>query len=435
MEKKLRAGFSKCLLTPDYEVSLAGYGDDVRRRSQGVASDIYMTCVAVASGEKTVLLLTADALSVGPGTGLEIKEAVSKATGIPDTQVFICATHSHSCPLLYAGAPNSLEYRAHFYEKAVEAAQKALADLAPATMETAKERVPMKTFVRHYLMQDGTYAGPNFGNLKKGYVRHATEADETLILVKFCREGKQDILLVNWQAHPANARFIGFHLISADFVGVMRDKLQSHTGCLVAYYGGASGNQICMGYLPEEKQGLSWFEYGNRMADYAYRLTYALQPCEGTEISCVRYMFPAKMDHSWDHMLPQANEVYNLWHTVGKPEADALGKTYGFTSCYQSAHIRAKAARGEKEDLEMNALRIGPVGFITGTYEMFSTTGIYARKHSPFDTTVIMCGNSDYIPCREAYEYRSYEGDVAHHAPGTAEAMAEKYVELLHQVK
>jgi hypothetical protein len=60
MEKKLRAGFSKCLLTPDYEVSLAGYGDDVRRRSQGVASDIYMTCVAVASGEKTVLLLTAD---------------------------------------------------------------------------------------------------------------------------------------------------------------------------------------------------------------------------------------------------------------------------------------------------------------------------------------------------------------------------------------
>ena len=293
----------------------------------------------------------------------------------------------------------------------------------------------MKTFVRHYLMQDGTYAGPNFGNLKKGFVRHATEADETLILVKFCREGKQDILLVNWQAHPANARFIGFHLISADFVGVMRDKLQSHTGCLVAYYGGASGNQICMGYLPEEKQGLSWFEYGNRMADYAYRLTYALQPCEGTEISCVRYMFPAKMDHSWDHMLPQANEVYNLWHTVGKPEADALGKTYGFTSCYQSAHIRAKAARGEKEDLEMNALRIGPIGFITGTYEMFSTTGIYARKHSPFDTTVIMCGNSDYIPCREAYEYRSYEGDVAHHAPGTAEAMAEKYVELLHQIK
>ena len=435
MEKKLYAGYAKCLLTPDYEVSLAGYGDDVRRRSEGVASDVYMTCVAVANEETTVLLLTADALSVGPGTGLEIKEAVSKATGIPDTQVFICATHSHSAPRLYLGTPNADIYRKHFYETAVKAAQQALADLAPATMETAKRQVPMKTFVRHYLMADGTYAGPNFGNLKKGYVRHATEADETLILLKFLREGKQDILMVNWQAHPANARFLGFHLISADFVGVMRDKLQSHTGCLVAYYGGASGNQICMGYLPEEKQGLSWYEYGNRMADYAFRMTYEMQPCEGTEIKCVRHMFRAQCDHTWDHMLPQAEEVYHLWHTVGKPEADALGKTYGFTSCYQAGHIRAKAALPETEDLEINALRIGPIGFITGTYEMFSTTGIYARKHSPFENTFVMCGNSDYIPCKEAYEYRSYEGDVAHHAPGTAEAMAEKYVELLHQVK
>ena len=61
--KTLYAGYSKCLLTPDFEVSLAGYGDDLRRRSEGVASDIYMTCVAVANEETTVLLLTADALS------------------------------------------------------------------------------------------------------------------------------------------------------------------------------------------------------------------------------------------------------------------------------------------------------------------------------------------------------------------------------------
>lgn len=80
----------------------------------------------------------------------------------------------------------------------------------------------------------------------------------------------------------------------------------------------------------------------------------------------------------------------------------------------------------ESEELETNALRIGPIGFITG---------IYARKHSPFENTFIMCGNSDYIPCKEAYGYRSYEGDIAHHAPGTAEAMAEKYVELLNQIK
>lgn len=434
MAEQLFVGFGKCLLTPDYEVSIAGYGDDEVRRSEGVASDIYMTCIAVGNGEKTVLLITADALSVGPGTGLEIKEAVSKATGLPDTQVFICATHSHSAPRLYAGTPNALEYRAHFYEVAVQVSKKALADMSPAEMSAGQMQIPLMTFVRHYITADGSYAGPNFGVLKN-LKAHTTPADETMIMVEFTRQDKQPVILVNWQAHPANARFIGFHLLSADYVGVMRDKLQGLTGGLVAFYNGASGNQICHGWLVEEKPNLDWFEYGQKLADYAMSLRRRLQPCQGTQINCVRYMFEAQMDHTWDHMLPQANEVYDLWKSVGKAEADALGKTYGFTSCYQSAHIRRKAAQGQTEELEMNALRIGPIGFITGTYEMFSTTGIYARTHSPFEHTVVMCGNSDYIPCKEAYEYRSYEGDVAHHAPGTAEAMAEKYAQMLNQIQ
>ena len=45
--------------------------------------------------------------------------------------------------------------------------------------------------------------------------------------------------------------------------------------------------------------------------------------------------------------------------------------------------------------------------------------------------TVIITGNSGYIPSRAAYDYRSYEADTGYYARGTAEKLAEQYVEML----
>ena len=85
--------------------------------------------------------------------------------------------------------------------------------------------------------------------------------------------------------------------------------------------------------------------------------------------------------------------------------------------------------------LELNSFSIGGVGFITGTMEMFSTTGRYAKEHSPFDTTFIITGCSGYIPCAEAYDYRSYEADTGFYAKGTAEILSEQYVKMLNDIK
>ena len=75
------------------------------------------------------------------------------------------------------------------------------------------------------------------------------------------------------------------------------------------------------------------------------------------------------------------------------------------------------------------------MGFTTGTYEMFSDQSNYVKENSPFDVTVIITGNSGYIPSRAAYDYRSYEADTGMYAPGTAEALAENYVDMLNKVK
>jgi hypothetical protein len=84
--------------------------------------------------------------------------------------------------------------------------------------------------------------------------------------------------------------------------------------------------------------------------------------------------------------------------------------------------------------LELNVLSIGDVAFTTGTYEMFSDAGRYVKENSPFPVTFLITGNSGYIPSAKAYEYRSYEADTGLYAPGTAEKLAEEYVNMLHTI-
>ena len=81
MKKTFTAGYARRCITPDYQVCITGYGDDERRFSQGVVDNIYLTCLAVTDGEDTVLLYTADLLSLAVATACGIllaKKIVTK---------------------------------------------------------------------------------------------------------------------------------------------------------------------------------------------------------------------------------------------------------------------------------------------------------------------------------------------------------------------
>ena len=111
-----------------------------------------------------------------------------------------------------------------------------------------------------------------------------------------------------------------------------------------------------------------------------------------------------------------------------------MGKQYGFTSSYQARAIRSRAAMSMTTQLEVNAFSIGGIGFTTGTYEMFSTHGLYVKENSPFDVTFLITGNSGYIPTPEAYDYRSYEADTGMFAKGTGEKLVTDYLKLLNEL-
>jgi len=438
----LQAGFCRIQMTPSYTVSLGGYSDDDTRRSEGFRTHIYLTCVAVKTGADTILLYTFDGLSASKAIQDAMRGSITTAVDIPADNIFIGATHCHSAPTLTKAYEGNDKYYVEFMTACATAAKDAIADLAPAQLlatagELTDENGKYMNFVRHYEMMDGSHAGSNFGDWSKGIVGHSTEADHELILLKFDRaEDKKDILMVNFQAHPDRGSELGRTLIAASWVGPLRDELEKLSGLQVAYFTGASGNQNADSKIPEEAHGLDWLGYGTKLGQLINGKLADLKPVEGDiGFKQTSTQLSLDIDHSWDHMLKEANEVFDLWKSAGKSAGDALGKKYGFTSTYQARAIRTRAQKPMTETLEVRAFKLGPIGFTTGTYEMFSTHSLYVKEHSPFDITFIITANSSYLPDQAAYVYRSYEADTGYFASGSGEKLAENYVKMLNEIK
>ena len=431
MKNTFLAGYSRQAFTPDYQVHLTGYGDDEFRLAEGVADDVCVTCVAVTSGEDTILMFSADLLSVNGVAVQWIRERVCPATGIRAEHIYCGATHSHNAPNYYHEYEGSARVREAFLEAAVAAAKEALADRGPAQFQFGVREQPGMNFIRHYIMEDGSYCGSNFGNPNLKFVSHTHPTDPRMLLVRFLRQDKPSITMMNWQAHNDTVRETGYNLVSAGYVAHIRNEYEAITGDHFIFFQGASGNQNKVSRIKEENHGLDWIDYGHKMAQLAKDMLPTLQTAEDTALRTKRELFEVPFNHDWDHMLEQANEVFELWKTVGKAEGDALGKTYGFTSSYQARDIRNRAKLPATTELELNAFCIGPMGFITGPNEIFSTVGIYVRANAPFQNTFIISGNHLYLPCKEAYDYRSYEADTGYYSKGTAEIVQEQFVKML----
>ena len=389
----LLVGFSKVCITPATSEPLAGYSDNDTRLSENVAEDIYATCIAVTSGEETILLYTIDTLNADHWDAQEYRHAIEDETGIALDKIFIGATHAHNCPA------DDGTYKVLLKGWLKEAAQEALADRSPATVEAATPTIEGMNFVRHYKMSDGTYAGSNFGSFADAEIEdYAAQADNQAVLIKFLRgEDKQDVLMINWQAHPDKAKEIGYNSIAPSWIGSLRDTVEAETGMLVAYFTGASGNLVPDSRIKEDKHGLSWQDYGKEAGLLLAAAASTTQPISGEGIQTRQVMQTVQIDHSWDAMYTEADEVFKLWKSNGLEAGTEKAKEYGFSSVYQARAIRTRSQKPKTDSMELNVFSIGDIGFTAGTYEMFSESGAYVKENSPFAVTFLITGNSGYI--------------------------------------
>lgn len=435
-------GFGRVCITPTESVPLAGYGNTSRRMSQTVDSDLYCTCIAfTGTNGQTALLMTCDLCVTWASWCDDARKAAAQATGVPAENIMVCSTHTHEAPD-HANTDHDsiLHHLRSMVSWVAEAAALAMADRAPAQMLGGTTHIETVNYVRHYVLANGTYAGDNFGDFSAApIVNSTTEADRTMQLLKLVRPGKQDILLANWQTHPHRSGGATRYEVNADIVGGMRTAMERDTGCLFAYFSGASGNINTRSRKMELNLVGDHVVCGEFMAKHAIAALDTLTPMATGAVLCAHQKRPTATDHAMDHLAEIGLAIRQEWERTNDMAA-ALEKTraYGIHSVYHALAIYNKSKAPETKDIPMTVFAIGDFAVVGAPYEMFDTNGMQIKQGVPFARTfVCTCCNDHvgYIPSAYGYAHGCYEADCTSFASGSGEQLAMEYIRMLCKLK
>lgn len=443
MSELIYAGFGRADITPEEYGPMSGFGTDERRSCNRVLDRIMGTCIAVSDAEgNTFLLCTTDLLNAKEETVVAAaRDAITAETGIPAERIMVAAIHTHSGPATYSREVEFTDiYLDYFGKQMAKAAKDALADRRESQIFIGQRIVKNMTFVRHYLMNDGTYGGSCFGSFKSGAKAHLAEADEQMQLIRFKRQGARDIVLLNWQSHST---FIGHPEgtdMSADYSAPLRNHVEGTEGCHFVFFQGACGNLVPRSRIEEENiVENDHIAYGRHLAEEVLEGLKDLRPVKGGPVRTKQMMYRGAVDHSDDPRVPDATVVCDNYYKLEDPkERLALRKKYGFNSIYHATQVINRSRLGAYIEMEIDALCAGDISFATAPYEMFCSNGKYIKDNTPFEMTFVMgyCnGSNAYIADKAAFAYDCYEVNSRRFYEGAAEDIVENHIRMLRELK
>jgi len=434
-EAAFSVGYGRVCITPPLGVSLQGYADPDSRRATTVLDDLFVTCIAFQDAEGTqALIFTVDSIRTEPKIANSVRRAIEKELGIPEANIFYCATHSHN-------TQDSGAYDAK--GTALEAAKQAIADLKPAKLYMATGKTESLNFVRHYIMVDAqgnqSFVGDNYGYaVGKTYVGHTTEADNQMQLLKITREGAKDIVMLNWQAHPTAASEGGQSTgVSADYIGALRSNMEEKLDCLFSYHNGAAGNLSTSSRIAGEAVAKTYNETGKQLATAAVRALNNVTEIEPGLIKVNHSVFTGKIRGTTPEFLAGIAPFQDVLAKGGSIMDAIIASGGHVNSVYAISAAGVRKNMGETNDINLYTMSIGNIAFVGTEYEMFDTNGMFIKENSPYEMTFILgyCnGKGGYIPSAYAYEHGCYEMDNGYYEAGTGELTADEYVRLLNEM-
>ena len=438
-KKQFLAGFGWGDITPQDSVPMASYGDDLRRFSEGTDGTLDARAVALTDENGvTLLLLTGDQSWGSIYLGKPLKAQIEAELGVPADHVMISGIHNHDAVAAnHDHLPEILRFHERYQQGMFAAAKAAMADRKPARLFAGSAITNKMNFIRRYIMDDGSLIGDNAYGTGTVIVSHESDADPELQLVRIVREGGEDILLSNFQAHP--------HLegkkkiINSQAIGAFRTEVEQRFGFKSLHWNGAAGNINTHSRIKAESPPRDNKLWAAKMADYAEAALPLLTEVRSGPIRVASTTVSAKINHAYDPLVPQAEQVRQYFRDGHSAKETAqYAWQFGIHSFYHANRIVTNSQAGEAKEMLLQAFSFGDVGGVVVPYEMFDTNGMQIKRNSPLRKTFIVGyswpGYGGYIPSQEAFKNGGYEADNCSFVPGTAEMLVQKFLELLEQV-
>lgn len=392
----LRAGIGKRIITPHVGVPLVGYGNRASV-SQGVHDDLLARAVVIDDGAMQVALCSIDMLWLRKEEVAAIRAAVCARCDLPDANIFLFCTHTHSGPAGHL--PGQWDF--------------SLVDrIAEAIVEAYNTRVPARI---------GFGFGQLIGyNINRRWLNRP--ADPSVGVMRIDRaDGTPLALLSNYACH---AVVLGYdnYLISGDWPGYSSRLLEAELGALALFSQGGAGD---INPLTETvRQRLAAGHPVAAIGDVSFY--YGYQPDQpdawnigdrggGTFIECetLARAYNAEVMRIWRRI--ETSSALGLWTeraeveaAVGPDEPPPQGVPLGLSS------ILAEEI-GASIPLDIRLIGIGPAVLLGQPGEVFSQTAIDFRVHAQrmgYSYPLLISyanGSYAYLPPEDAFPEGGYE--------------------------
>ncbi len=427
--KGFSVGYSRVDITPVEALPIyEGIGNSAH-------DPLQITVTALCDGESAALLISVDVRSIRINIVETAQRLIERSVNIPADRILLNATHTHSAPAPGFDANKEMNWvNTTFYKQLLVAVKDALRDLTPAEAFTGVPHTDGITFVRRYLKANGKYStNPSSSDEP---IAHESEADNEMRTIRFEREGKKDVLMVNYQTHYGDSPSRYPDQYSADFVHTFREAAEKELDCLFTYHSGASGNLNFSGKLKGEKKYDNFVEATKGLMLTAKDAIAKEEKVKTGTIRAASSKYVATTIKDSEERYKHAVEV-NTARGAGKSFTELLHK-YDFVSKYQATAVIMRKGLGEHPEIPFTAISCGDIAFVSAPYEMFDTNGREVRADSPFKTTFICSltnGSFGYVPSALAVPHGSYEVIISYFEYGSAEKFAAEMVRLLNECK
>lgn len=444
-------GYGSASILPEESEPLSGFGNTMMRMSEGVLLDCRARAVAVTDEKgETIVMVTNDIISLGDSMTKELLDAIcAKCPELKRENIVLESSHTHSMVDTSQNSYSCVQrYRTKFVQWEADAVRAALDDRSPATMHFGKTETYHLTFVRHFLMNDGTYSGNNFGSTASGYKDYEDPADEEMRFLVFKREDeKEDLILTFFQGHPTFYGRTNYDC-SPDFCGeyvkCVEDHYDGKVKCL--YFQGSCGEQNASSTAEawsDQIRAHNAQESGQLLSEYAIDV-YDNQLKEipvGDVGICWYGEWEAEINHSEDWKIQGATIVNQDWTKYNdQSRATVLALQYELNSPYHASAVIRKFGLGKTQTVTgTGALHIGDV-FASAIVpcEHFHLGSLEYMEESPFECTVNIAyaaNHMGYVPLEINYEHDCYEVNNTNWAKGTGERQNGYVMDCLNQLK
>lgn len=229
-------------ITPPEGIYNRNWGASIYDVSEGVHRPMELACLIFKSSltEKPLVLISADlGWWKSSKDELFVREGILRHFSFEPSQLMVCLTHTHAGAGICSedsfkpGGQLIQEYLNQIRKAGIDAVQRALSSISPANLAWSYGKCDLAT--------NRDLPDRNMNRELVGF-NHGREADDTLLVGRITNIENQILAtIVNYACHPTTLAWDN-RLISPDYIGAMREIVESNTSAPCLFLQGASGN-------------------------------------------------------------------------------------------------------------------------------------------------------------------------------------------------